>query len=162
MTDGQVRTLTIKEAAEALGITPIAVRRRLTRGKLPGHKDGRGQWWVLLSDTDLTREQAGHQPGAPGRDQPANGSATTGMTEVITTLKDEVRFLRRELDQRSEELRRKDFMLAEFARSIADLKSRLPELPATTPRTATLAEVDESSEPPRPAWWRRLLYGPNA
>jgi hypothetical protein len=64
-----------------------------------------------------------------------------------------------EAERRAEELRRKDFMLAEFAHAIAELKARLPELSGGIPPEE---EASEASETPKPSWWRRLLYGPGA
>jgi excisionase family DNA binding protein len=45
--------LTIAEAAEALGITAEAVRKRIARGTLPTVKEG-GAVYILLSDADRT------------------------------------------------------------------------------------------------------------
>ncbi|MHB9133730.1 MAG: hypothetical protein ACYDBB_21920 [Armatimonadota bacterium] len=41
-------TLTIKEAAVHLGITPKAVRKRIQRGELTAEKGASGRWNVLL------------------------------------------------------------------------------------------------------------------
>ncbi len=129
---------TIKQAAEALGITPVAVRKRLVRGKLPGHKDATGQWIVHLTDELIAAERAQAQATDQGLDR--------GSPQVIARLEDEVRYLRdelrRERESRGEELRRTDVIIAAFA-------ERLPELPATTP----------SPEPPARSWWQRLWGG---
>jgi regulator of protease activity HflC (stomatin/prohibitin superfamily) len=133
------------------------MRKRVLRGSLPAQKDESGQWWVSLPGTDA---------GTAVEDA-ATVTVTlpTGMTggepHVTAHLRDEVQFLRRELERRSEELRleregrgeeqrlraeelrqeqerraeelrRKDILLAEFAKQIAELSQRLPELPATT------------------------------
>lgn len=134
------RGLTIKEAAARLGITDVAVRKRLVRGKLPGHKDETGQWFVHLPD---------HLPEAekkPAADTPR--VSAPGSVQVIARLEDEVRYLRDELrlerEARGEELRRKDFILAQFA-------ERLPELPAPPP------SPDEQQRAPSQwarSWWR--------
>jgi hypothetical protein len=129
---------TIKQAAEALGITPVAVRKRLVRGKLPGHKDAAGQWIVPLTDELIAAERARAQATDQGLDR--------GSPRVIARLEDEVRYLRdelrRERESRGEELRRTDVIIAAFA-------ERLPELPATT----------SPPEPPARSWWQRLWGG---
>jgi hypothetical protein len=53
-----------------------------------------------------------------------------------------------ERESRAEEMRRKDIMLAEFARQLADINRRLPALPEATP-------VQE--EQPTRSWWQRLF-----
>jgi regulator of protease activity HflC (stomatin/prohibitin superfamily) len=170
--NGHSRGVTIKDAAKRLGITPIAVRKRVLRGTLPAEKDGNGQWWVSLpeSDVGITVED-----GATVTVTLPTGIAD-GDTRVVTHLREEVEFLRRELERRSdelrqeregrgeelrsrteelrqeqerraEELRRKDILLAEFAKQISELSQRLPELPATT------SPLDQPSR----SWWQRLF-----
>src|SRR5436305_13055593 len=46
--------LTVDDAAVVLGITPGAVRKRIERGHLSARKH-RGQWRVILHETDATR-----------------------------------------------------------------------------------------------------------
>lgn len=48
--------LTLKEAATILGLTERAVRARITRGSLPGHKRG-GRWVIRRADLDLDPDQ---------------------------------------------------------------------------------------------------------
>lgn len=48
--------LTVNEAATALGCTPRAVRYRLSRGELKGHKDG-GRWRIVADALPLTSAQ---------------------------------------------------------------------------------------------------------
>ena len=43
------KTLTVKQAADRLGISKDAVRKRLERGTLRGQKDKSGRWQVFLS-----------------------------------------------------------------------------------------------------------------
>ena len=55
---GRTRKLTIIEATEAMGITGEAVRKRIAGITLPTIKEG-GTVYILLSDTDRTREDDG-------------------------------------------------------------------------------------------------------
>jgi hypothetical protein len=135
--------LDTKQAAEALGITPDAVRKRASRGLLESEKAQDGKLYIWLDNDTPT---AGHA-GQDGSDR-----------DIL------IEFLRSELALWQEEARRKDHI-------IAALTERIPELEA--PRAAresdlTATESDESSampqnqqepksEPERRSWWRRLF-----
>ena len=150
MATDNAQGLTIKQAAARLGITDVAVRKRLVRGKLPGYKDESGQWFVHLPD-DLP-------PVDNEKAAKSNLGADSGSSQVIARLEDEVRYLRdelrREREHRSEELRRKDVLLAEFSQRLADITQRLPELPAKTadmPTDRTPERVNGAAQRP---WWK--------
>ncbi len=145
--NGVVTGLPIGEAAEVLGISPTAVRKRVKRGTLPAHKGVDGCWYVDIQPT--------RPPGSP-----------IDQDNLVARLTDEVAFLRAELERRSdelrmeregrgveqerraEELRRKDVLQAELTHRIANLSERLPELPSTT---------TPSSEQTTRSWWQRLF-----
>jgi excisionase family DNA binding protein len=57
--------LTVCEAAEYLKLTPEALRARLRRGSLPGHRDD-GRWLLDRRELDahLHRSQTGSRDGA--------------------------------------------------------------------------------------------------
>ena len=40
----------IAEAAQRLGVSVDAIRRRIRKGDLPAQRDNRGQWWLELAD----------------------------------------------------------------------------------------------------------------
>ncbi len=116
----------ISVAAAQLHITPTAVRKRIKRGTLPACKGEDGLWYVDLKVDSL--------PGSPAG-SPVNPSPYPAV------LVEELSFLRRELEVRTEELRRKDHIIAALTETI---NRRLPELsppPAAPP-------------PPQRAWWR--------
>ncbi len=121
------------------------MRKRLPRGSVAGTKDEHGTW---LIDVAALTEAADTAP-------PASGDADRDA--LVTALRQENQRLWQELQaerssheqeraSRAEEMRRKDIMLAEFARQLAELNRRLPALPATT----------SSPEPPARSWWQRL------
>jgi hypothetical protein len=155
MTTDSAQGLTIKQAAARLGITDVAVRKRLVRGKLPGSKDESGQWFVHLPD-DLP-------PVDNGKAAKPSLGTDPGSTHVIARLEDEVRYLRdelrREREHRSEELRRKDVLLAEFSQRLAEITQRLPELPASAADMPNdRAPGRANGSPPRP-WWKFWAAG---
>jgi excisionase family DNA binding protein len=105
--------VTVQEAAQRLGISQDAVRQRVRRGSMRYDKDDKGRVYVYLDPTN-TRPMVVH-------DAPRND-------EVVTELRDRIRFLENELAGRKEESRRKDHI-------IAALTQRIPELePASEPR----------------------------
>ncbi len=147
------RWVDLREAAELLGTSTEAVRKRATRGSLRSEKrdDGRVVVWVDDGRTGGGREAQGEGPD--------NGGA---LVEVLT---EQVAYLKAQLDTRTEELR-------EHRRLLAGLIERVPELEAPRERQEepeTVEEGPEGSEP-RPAsggtqessrrpWWRRVFGG---
>jgi hypothetical protein len=140
--------LTVPEAARALGISPEAVRNRLSRGTLESAKED-GTVYVLL-EADRVQHTADESHDIP--------SAEAG---ALISAKDEtIRVLR-------EQLEAERAASAELRRIVAGLVQRVPELesptePREAPETAS-EEPDKGAPPPtgeeRRSWWRRL-FGP--
>ena len=147
--------MTIVEAAGILGITPEVVRKRLQRGSLPGYKQD-NRWIVLVPEQDTTHSPSpdGHQ----NREQDAKPDISkTDQDMAVARLgeryESEITFLRQELAMRSEELRRKDVLLADFSQRLAEITQRLPELPATTALLNDRTSEPASGGSSRP-WWK--------
>src|SRR5215217_3647060 len=165
--------LTVAQAAASLGITEGAVRSRIKRGTLPTSKEG-GAVFVLLGG------------GTSAANQPPKTGAPGGQSEVVEDLRDQVAYLREQLDRereaRTEERRRQDTIIvqlsqanAEQARTIRQLEA--PEQPWSTqvsaedspsagemrvePRTPSEPSggPQEGSQPPqeRRSWWREFF-----
>jgi excisionase family DNA binding protein len=122
--------ITVQEAAHSLGVKEDAIRKRIQRGTLRHRKDLKdGRVYVQLDvarepsqDIPYTATYASTQDGTQDTTEDASHSALT------ETLQDQVEYLRgvidtrdRELEARTEELRRKDHI-------IAALTERIPEL----------------------------------
>jgi hypothetical protein len=181
------RRVTVAEAAEVLGITAEAVRTRIKRRKLESVKEPpgpRGTVYVLLQ-ADQTGPNIDSTP--QGQDQTAD--QTERRDELVETLREQVAYLRgviatrdRELEQRAEELRRRDAALEREQQLTAMFATRLGELEAPTVEAAeALREARESPESPGPTkeapapapggphtateaperrgWWRRVFGG---
>jgi hypothetical protein len=137
---GVKRRFTVPEAAQFLGISPEAVRTRLSRGTLESVKD-QGRVFVLL-EHDIT----------------GSGADMTGdQTALVESLRGQVEFLQRELDRRGE-------AEAELRRIIAALTQRIPEIeaPRETSSEAQASPTTAAGEPeagPRVSWWRRMFGG---
>ena len=149
------RRLTVPEAAEALGISPEAVRARIHRGTLLKEKAPDGTVYVRLNGD---------------RSQP-NGDDTHDNTHdrsaVEQVLREQVAHLREQLDQEREANR-------ENRRIIAGLVQRVPELEAprgerdgheapaekpegVEPHPATVGAQEGAQR--RSGWWRRVFFG---
>src|SRR5215204_1034139 len=112
--------LTVPEAADALGITSEAVRTRLSRGTLRSVRE-QGRVYVLL-DYDVTR-----------RNTDRTSDQTQDQAALVEALRDQVEYLRRELEIRTEENRRKDHLLAAAL-------DRIPEIEAPNQEPPGVAE----------------------
>jgi len=125
--------VSVAEAAAALGITPEAVRKRLARGTLPGHRVGR-TWRVHLDSVD----------GPGGHTTRAGGQSQQGASATMTALQAEVRHLQAMLDTVTAE---RDYLRQAHA-------AALRALPAGTEQAMATSETSTSK--PRASWWQRL------
>jgi excisionase family DNA binding protein len=154
--DERSEAMTVADAAERLGISKEAVRKRISRGTLRADKDRDGAVRVYVPPSDTP-------------------SATAAAPELVEELRDQVRYLRDQLDQERE-------ANSENRRIIAALTARIPELPGT-PQASPEATSQEPSEFPQTAteqpgrvgpqtevegpqegtqrvsWWRRVFGG---
>ncbi len=147
------------EAAEALGISPEAVRNRLSRGTLRSEKRA-GRVFVLI-DRDMVRHTERH-----------TGDTPTDATGLVDALRQQIASLERQLEVSNEANR-------EHRRIIAGLVQRIPELgaapeprdePETPPEkeegasphpdtVEAQAGAQEPGETARRPWWVRLFGG---
>jgi hypothetical protein len=145
--------VTIREAANRLGVTEAAVRKRIQRGSLGKEVGSDGRVYVYL---DLSQDMS--HPESQIHREP-----------LVEELRDQVGYLR-------EQLRREQDAHSEARRIIAALTQRIPELPATdTPpeppeafvtateqpgRVRPQTEVEGAQEGAEPrSWWRRVFGG---
>jgi hypothetical protein len=142
------RRLDVREAAEVLGTTVDAVRKRIARGSLEAEKED-GTVYVWL-DTG----------------QPMAGQVD-GSGELVEELRSRVRFVERQLEaerQAHSEARR--LLAAALERIPPQLEA--PERPPESPSEAT-GPPDSGGVPPasggaqegteRVSWWRRVFGG---
>jgi hypothetical protein len=146
---GRTRAVTLTEAAQVLGISKEAVRKRVQRGTLPSDVGEDGRRYVYL---DAVGDA--WPPGAHLDDDPRE--------ELIATLRDQLE-AEREANR-------------ENRRIIAALASRIPELEApreepeppesagdtpdtAEPRSTTEEQQEPTSQPQEEqrSWWRRMF-----
>jgi hypothetical protein len=149
------RRVTVAQAAEILGITAEAVRTRIKRGKLDSVKDppGRTGTVYVLLEADQTRPNIDPTP----QDKDQTEDQRRQDERLIETLREQVAYLQgvvatrdRELEQRAEEIRRRDAALEREQQLTAMFADRLRELEAPRePREApeTGEEAPEGAGP---------------
>jgi predicted ArsR family transcriptional regulator len=133
------RRVTVDEAADILGITPGAVRNRISRSTLGSVRE-EGRVFVLLpADT----------PRDTHRDTTDLQSANDAL---ISQLRSEIKYLR-------EENQRKDHLLAAALERIPP-QLEAPSEPRESPETATdTAEGAQEEGTQQRPWWRRIFEG---
>ena len=138
---GATRRVTLKEAAERLGVSKEAVRKRVTRGTLRSDMGGDGRRYVYLD--------------AGGDEAPTHeGDA------LISEMRSRIQFL-------EDELQRKDAILLNMTEAMKALnppaqagpseerESDVSPGPTNTPTEAST----EAQEGVRRPWWRRVFGG---
>ncbi len=171
------RRVTVAQAAEIFGITAEAVRTRIKRGKLDSVKeppDRTGTVYVLL-EADQTGPNI--DPSLQGQDQ--TDDQTLRDERLIETLREQVAYLQgviatrdRELEQRAEEIRRRDAALEREQQLTAMFADRLRELESPQESSGLPETVEDAPDraKPHPAaggtqedarrpWWRRVFGG---
>jgi len=138
--------VTVREAADRLGVTTDAIRQRIKRGTIPHDKGEDGLTYVYVSPSETVTD----------------ASADRARQDVTDTLlrayEDQIDTLKAELAIRNEELRRKDTIMMTMAQ-------RIPELePATEPQESPESAsggVEGVEEPSggesQKSWWHRLF-----
>jgi excisionase family DNA binding protein len=150
----QHERLTIQEAAHRLGVSESAVRKRIKRGTLKREKTEDGRVLVYM------------EASVPGTEE----VRTPEPDALISEMQERLAFLERELDVRTEEIRRRDTIIMNMTEAMKAL-SPPPQEASSEPRESpeTVEGEPERTEP-RPAtggaqesahrpWWRRILRG---
>ena len=139
--------LTVAQAATRLGVTQDAIRKRISRNTIDYDQDPDGRIHVYVDSSEI------------GQDKSSDASTE----KLVEVQHQEIEFLRRQLETRTEEIRRRDSI-------IAGLTQRIPELEAPVESQLTLentSRTDPASEGPvgsqevqrgaHKARWRRLI-----
>ena len=154
MEDGAAgRWLDVNSAAEELGVSTDAVRKRISRGTLRSdRKDGTVRVWLDDGGTEA------------GREAQVDGGA------LVEVLREQAEYLREQLAEEREARRRADTIIAQLTQANAALAARVPELEAPQEQTGppeTIEEAADRAEPQSAAggaqegarrpWWRRMF-----
>ncbi len=156
------RWLDVKQAAEELGISSDAVRKRIARGTLRSGKgdDGSVRVWLDGVDEGLDGDQPNGQPGSWTE-------AGSRLDYLLDAKDDALRDLRDQLEHMRRESERKDAIIMQMAQANSALAARVPELEAPPETTAPEASPDAGSgdanggvSPERRSWLYRFFFGP--
>jgi hypothetical protein len=148
-TRGPKRRLTLRQAADVLGISKEAVRKRAIRGSLPADKDPDGRVYVCLDVPVDTEVDAGADVSVSGdpRDR------------LIAHLQGEVEAWR-------EEARRKDHIIAGLIERLPPQLEESQEPSESSvagtspgPREEPFTREEKPQERRRSPWWRRMFGG---
>jgi hypothetical protein len=122
----------VREAAELLGTTVDAIRKRVQRGTIPYEKDSDGRVWIVL---DAVQDPAGHRQDT---DQPQsdNSALISAKDETIAALHDQL-----EAERQAH---------AEARRIMAGLVERIPAIEAPQEPSEDAETVDEEPERAEP------------
>ena len=122
--------VTVYEAADQLGLSVDAIRKRVQRGSVPYEKDSSGRVHILLDESSTLHDAV-------------QDSYETPSSELVEDLREQNAYLRVLLDAereaRTEENRRKDHI-------IAGLVQRIPELEAADVDGGSYDAANESHE----------------
>jgi hypothetical protein len=152
--------VSVQEAAEHLGTTVDAIRKRVQRKTITHKKDPDGRVWILL-DSDRTRHDT---------DQDATGQRQDREPTALISAKDETIATLREQLQAERQAH------SEARRIIAGLVERIPaiEAPSESPqeqpggpeaadehrgRRQPQSATGEAQEAASKPWWRRIIGG---
>jgi len=134
--------LTVSEAAKRLEVSTEAIRQRIRRGTIEYDQDDDGKYYVYLQSTEGVENNV-HNNDA---------------------LQDHIETLKRELELRNEELRRKDHIIAALTERIPAIEAA-PQEPSESPVShadgrdkGTGSAPPEQQEPSqRRSWWRAFF-----
>lgn len=133
----------IQEAAQRLGLTIVAVRKSAQRGTLAGYKRD-CIWYIEVDDGP---------PDGPPMACPQVDSGPEPITrELVDTLRDEIGFLRRELEARTQEVERAHILLQNTQRLIP---ATIPDAPHAREHIAD-DESRVSAPPVAPEGYERV------
>src|SRR5215208_2586864 len=136
----QHERLTIQEAAHRLGVSESAVRKRIKRGTLQREKTEDGRVLVYM------------EPSVPGTEV----VRTPERDVLISEMQERLAFLERELDVRTEEIRRRDTIIMNMTEAMKALNPLAPEdsseareSPESSGTTGELGELREELDTER-------------
>jgi hypothetical protein len=143
--------LSVPEAAERLGVTQDAVRKRIHRDAISWDQDGDGRYYVYLDTEDTTRKTYRETRHDTSRDT------------LIRAMQDQIDTLKLEVADWKEEARRKDHLLAAALERIPAIEEAPSEL--RDGHETSSGEQEGGTQPPpgpetrssRPSFWKRFF-----
>ena len=164
--------VTIQEAARRLGVKDDAIRKRIQRGTLEHDKNPDGRVYVYMDaskdgSADISRDSTQYSSKDESHPPPQDTSYATA--ELVDALHDQIAHLRgvietrdRELAARTEEIRRRDHIIAALTERIPELEpaSNAPESPVGASEEGGEEDDEARLGLKRRSWLYRFFYGP--
>jgi hypothetical protein len=158
------KVVSVYEAADALGITVDAIRKRIQRGTIAHQRGEDGRVWVSLDVASNLRDPVNSTVADAG--EHAYRSET--RDELVDSLQDQVEYLRQVIETRDLELQRKDSIIAALTQRIPPELEPLreppqePPTPSETPSDGSAAgkgdvPLDEEGTQDLRPWYRRFF-----
>jgi hypothetical protein len=145
--------ITVSQAAEALGISQDAIRKRISRGTIAHDRDERGRVLVYLDPSETVHKT--------DQDRGQDAASKTVRDAHVQSLEDQILFLRRELERKDAILLRMAERIpalepAQDTRESLTLSAETPEAPTSRSATGgTHSDAEGPRGPPGRSWWRR-------
>jgi hypothetical protein len=147
--------VSVPQAADHLGTTVDALRKRVQRGTIPYERDRDGRVWILL-DTGRPRQDTDRPQSEPDA--------------LISEMRERLAFLEHELEVRSEEIRRRDTIIMNMTEAMKALNPPASEASSEARESSETVEKEPERAEPRSAtegtqegarrpWWRRMFGG---
>ncbi len=136
--------LSIREAAQQLGVAELTIRRRLRSGLIPGYQEDppNGRWWVDLSDDENGLKTSDSMEGVE-----ISSELEEALRDIIRRQDETISQLREEhqvqVESYQQQLEAKDRQLETRAREVQELHVLLQQAQAALP-------TPKDNHP----WWR--------
>src|SRR5215203_3395514 len=141
MGEGQDTTqdkVTIQEAARRLGVKEDAIRKRIQRGSMRHEKAEDGRVYVWVDATQYMTQDTRHAS--------QDTTQYTAQDERLEDLREQVGYLRRQLDEEREARRRADTIIAQLARANEEQARTIRELEAPQEASEVAETVEEEPQ----------------
>jgi hypothetical protein len=151
---------TVHEAANALGVSVDAIRKRIQRVTIPHERHEDGRVYVILDKASTMQDTSSTTSSTVPDEEEGDRPVRYGTEELVESLQDQIGFLRWELE-------RKDAILLRMAERIPELEAtqtspETREGPETASAGTDRGEVSPGSQEPaqRRSWLYRFFFGP--
>jgi colicin import membrane protein len=134
--------VTIQEAAQRLGVKEDAIRKRIQRGSMRHEKAEDGRVYVWVDAAQYAAQDTKHTTQYAAQD--------TAQDERLEDFREQVGYLRRQLDEEREARRRADTIIAQLARANEEQARTIRELEAPQEAPGDVETVEEAPEGAEP------------
>lgn len=153
--------MTIPEAADALGLTRDAIRKRVKRGSIEWEVEHNGETYVYVDASGHNGDASGHNGDTSETVDDTSGldgdmSEDASGQALVKSLQEQIEYLRGEVGVWQEEARRKDHLLAAALERIPAIEA--PETPGSPESADEPASDNHTPAPenePRRPWYVR-------